>query len=181
MTMPDQPGFALFDTAVGRCVVAWRDDGIAAVQLPEDDEATSRRRLPRRLPGAVEGPPPTAVQRAVDRMTALLDGEPDDLRDVQLDLAGVPAFDRQVYEVTRGIGPGSTLSYGEVAERVGLPGSAQAVGQALGRNPFPIVVPCHRVLAADGGMRGFSAPGGVETKRRMLLREGAPGVAPTLF
>ncbi len=181
MTMPDQPGFALFDTAVGRCAVAWRGDRIASVQLPEDDEAATRRRVLRRLPAAVESPPPAAVQRAVDRMAALLAGEPDDLRDVQLDLDGVPPFDQQVYEVTRGIGPGSTLSYGEVADRVGLPGSAQAVGQALGRNPFPIVVPCHRVLAADGSMRGFSAPGGVETKRRMLLLEGAPGIEPTLF
>lgn len=177
----NRPGFALFDTAVGRCAVAWNDRGIALVGLPEATETKTRARVLRRIPDARETEPPPEVQRAIDAMVALLDGERVDLSGVRLDLDGLPEFHRQVYAVTRTIPPGATLSYGEVAARVGLPGSAQAVGQALGRNPFPIVVPCHRVLAADGSMRGFSATGGVETKRRMLLIEGATGVAPTLF
>ena len=96
-----------------------------------------------------------------------------------LDLDGVPEFHRRVYDVARAIPPGETRSYGEVAAALGEPGAAQAVGRALGRNPVPIVVPCHRVLAADGRLHGFSAPGGIETKRRMLALEGAG--APTLF
>ncbi len=91
----------------------------------------------------------------------------------------VPEFNRRVYAVARAVPPGETITYGEIAERIGERGAAQAVGQALGRNPFPIVVPCHRVLAADGGLGGFSAHGGVATKRRMLAIEGAG--APTLF
>jgi methylated-DNA-[protein]-cysteine S-methyltransferase len=91
----------------------------------------------------------------------------------------VPEFHRRVYDVARAIPPGETLSYGEVAARLGEPAAAQAVGRALGRNPFPIVVPCHRVVAANGALHGFSAPGGIETKRRMLAIEGA--LAPALF
>jgi methylated-DNA-[protein]-cysteine S-methyltransferase len=174
-------GLALFDTAVGRCAVAWTARGIVHVQLPERDETRTRARVLRRFPAARESVPAPDVQRAVDGMVALLRGEPIDLSFVMLDLEGVADFHRRVYEVARTIAPGSTLSYGEIATRLGLPGSAQAVGQALGRNPFAIVVPCHRVLAADGSMRGFSADGGVDTKRRMLLIEGAHGVAPTLF
>jgi methylated-DNA-[protein]-cysteine S-methyltransferase len=117
-------------------------------------------------------------------MTTLLSGERIDLTWVELDLTGVPDYHRRVYDVTRTIPAGSTMTYGEVARRIdpqAPPGTAQAVGQALGRNPCPIVVPCHRVLAAGGHLGGFSADGGADTKRRMLLIEGAPGVAPTLF
>jgi len=107
----------------------------------------------------------------------------DDLRELVLDMEGLPPFNRRVYELARTIPPGSTLTYGDIAVRLGSPGTARAVGQALGHNPFPIVVPCHRVLAADGRMGGFSAPGGVVTKRRMLAIEGVEGVRPepTLF
>ncbi|MDQ1741010.1 MAG: methylated-DNA-[protein]-cysteine S-methyltransferase, partial [Pseudonocardiales bacterium] len=112
----------------------------------------------------------------------LFEGSGDDLADVELDLSGVPAFHRSVYQLTRGIRPGSTLSYGAIATELGLPGAARAVGRALGHNPCPIIVPCHRVLAADGSMHGFSANGGVATKRRMLQLEGAlPPDEPTLF
>lgn len=106
-------------------------------------------------------------------MVALLRGEPRDLRDLPLELDGLPEFQRRVYEIARTIPPGSTLSYGELARRMGVPGAARAVGQALGKNPFPIVVPCHRVLAAGGKMGGFSAAGGVSTKARMLRIEKA--------
>jgi methylated-DNA-[protein]-cysteine S-methyltransferase len=171
-------GFALFDTAIGRCGVAWSERGIAGVQLPESSEQETSRRLRRRAPGARELPPPPAVQRAIDGIVALLGGEASDLGDVALDFDGVPAFDRGVYEVARTIRPGATLSYGEIAARLGDRLLARDVGQALGRNPFAIVVPCHRVVAAGGKLGGFSATGGTGTKLRLLALEGAPVNAP---
>jgi methylated-DNA-[protein]-cysteine S-methyltransferase len=119
------------------------------------------------------------VRDAIDAMTALLRGEAVDLRDVPLDLGAVPDFARRVYAVAQAIPPGSTRTYGEVAAQVGEPGAARAVGRAMGQNPVPIVVPCHRVVAAGGALGGFSARGGASTKRRMLAIEGA--LAPTLF
>ncbi|CAO5159146.1 methylated-DNA--(protein)-cysteine S-methyltransferase [Frankia sp. AiPs1] len=201
--VPMDPGVALFDTAVGRCGVAWGTAGLVAVALPAGADAATLALLHRHLrdrrddgrhgcdgldgdrhpaPGATSDSPPAEVADAVERMAGLLGGVPDDLADVRVDLSGVPDFHRRVYEVTRAIPPGTTLTYGEVAARVGMPGAAQAVGQALGRNPVPIVVPCHRVVAAGGAMHGFSAPGGIETKRRMLTIEGAlEPPPPTLF
>jgi methylated-DNA-[protein]-cysteine S-methyltransferase len=176
------PGFALFDTAVGRCGIAWTEHGVAGVQLPETNELTARAWVLRTCPGAHEATPPPDVARALDDITRLLGGEARDLTGVALDMQRVPAFNRRVYEVARTISPGTTLSYGEVAARLGDPGLARAVGKALAQNPFPIVVPCHRVVAADGRMGGFSAPGGTATKRRLLAIEGAPaGGPPTLF
>ena len=172
--------FGLFDTAIGRCGIAWGERGIVGVQLPERHERETRRRLLRRSPTAREAPPPPDVQCVIDAIAALLRGEARDLSTVALDLDGVPAFDRRVYELARTIPPGATLSYGEVAARLGEPGAARAVGLALGRNPFAIVVPCHRVLAAGGKLGGFSANGGIATKLRLLALEGAPvnGVLP---
>jgi methylated-DNA-[protein]-cysteine S-methyltransferase len=161
-------GFALFDTAVGRCAIAWGDNGIVGVQLPEADEIETRARALRRFPHACEGPPPSGVQRAVHGIVALLRGEASDLSTVALDLSRVPPFHRRVYEVVRTIPPGATLSYGDIAARLGAAGAARAVGQALARNPFAIVVPCHRVLAAGGKAGGFSANGGITTKLRLL-------------
>ena len=172
-------GYTLFDTALGRCAIAWRPGGIVSVELPGADDAATRRRILRSRPGAVDAPPPPGVAAAIDRIAHLLAGEPDDLATVALDMTDVPEFHRRVYDAARAIPPGETLSYGAIAERIGERGGAQAVGQALGRNPFPIVVPCHRVLAADGSLHGFSAPGGTATKRRMLEIEGA--TAPALF
>jgi len=166
-------GFALFDTAIGRCAIAWSERGVLAVQLPEADERHTRARLVRRFPQAREAPPPPAVARALEGIAALLRGERVDLSAVALDLDGVPPFHRRVYEVARTIAPGATRSYGEIAARLGAPRSARAVGQALGRNPFAILVPCHRVLAAGGKPGGFSANGGVATKLRLLAIEGA--------
>jgi methylated-DNA-[protein]-cysteine S-methyltransferase len=171
--------FTLFDTALGRCGIAWGPRGISAVQLPEADEQALRRRLARTMPSAHESPPPPEVQNAIDAIVALLDGEPRDLATVALDMERLPEFNRRVYAVARAVPPGGTITYGEIAERIGERGAAQAVGQALARNPFPIIVPCHRVLAAGGALGGFSARGGVATKRRMLAIEGAG--APTLF
>jgi methylated-DNA-[protein]-cysteine S-methyltransferase len=170
-------GFALFDTAIGRCGIAWGGQGVAGVQLPEAREAATRARVVQRFPGAHEGTPPPEVQGAVDGIVALLRGEPSRLEDVALDMDAVPPFHRRVYEVARTIPPGATLSYGEVAARMGAAGAARAVGQALGRNPFAIVVPCHRVLAAGGKVGGFSANGGLRTKLRLLTIEGASASA----
>jgi len=166
-------GFALFDTAIGRCGVAWGERGVAGVQLPEAGERETRARMLHRFPTAGEAVPPPEVQRVIDRIVALLRGEACDLSTVALDMDQVSAFHRRVYEAARAIPPGMTLSYGDIAARAGAPGAARAVGQALGRNPFPIVVPCHRVLAAGGKIGGFSAQGGIATKRRMLAIEGA--------
>src|SRR5215831_1269759 len=167
-------GFALFDTAIGRCGVAWGERGVAGVQLPEAGERETRARMLQRFPTAAEITPPPEVHRAIDCIAALLRGEVSDLSTIALDMEQVPSFHRRVYEAARTIPPGMTLSYGDIAARVGAPGAARAVGQALGRNPFPIVVPCHRVLAAGGKIGGFSAQGGIATKRRMLSIEGAP-------
>ena len=166
-------GFTLFDTPLGRCGIAWAKQGIVGVQLPEAREAETRKRLLRQFPEAREMSPPRSVQRAIDAVLGLLRGEADDLRTVVLDMDAVPPFHRRVYDAARAIAPGATLSYGEIATRIGSPGSARAVGQALGRNPFAIVVPCHRVLAANGRLGGFSANGGITTKIRMLTLEAA--------
>ena len=175
-------GFALFDTDIGRGGIAWGARGIIGVQLPEASEARTRARLVRRYPHAREGPPPAEVRRVIDGIVALLRGEASDLSAAALDMDGVVEFDRRVYAVARGIAPGATLSYGEIAARLGERGLARDVGQALGRNPFPLIVPCHRVLAAGGKAGGFSANGGVTTKLRLLTIERArTSDAPTLF
>ncbi|HEY3816529.1 MAG TPA: methylated-DNA--[protein]-cysteine S-methyltransferase [Polyangiaceae bacterium] len=166
------PAFALFDTAVGRCAVAWTERGVVWVQLPDADDAAMRKKLLARYPGALEATPHGAAKRAVDAMRAHLSGQMDPLDAMELDYAGVPLFHRRVYEALRQVGPGQTVGYGELAVRVGSPGAARAVGQAVGKNPFPVVVPCHRVLAAGGRAGGFSAYGGLETKRRLLAIEG---------
>jgi methylated-DNA-[protein]-cysteine S-methyltransferase len=170
-----ETGFALFDTTIGPCGIAWNGRGVAGVQLPEGSPDETRARLRRRFPDAREGPPPAPVRRAIDGVVALLRGEPSELETVTLDMERVPLFHRRVYEVARTIPPGATLSYGEVAARMGEPGAARDVGQALGQNPFAIIVPCHRVLAAKGKVGGFSARGGVRTKLRLISSERAGG------
>lgn len=175
-------GFALFDTAIGTCGIAWDGDVVVGAQLPEASREAAIARLSRRAPGAVEAEPPPAVRRVIDRVVALVAGEKVMFDDVALGFGDTPDFNRKVYEVALSIPPGETLTYGEVAKRIGEPGAAQAVGQALGRNPIPIIVPCHRVLAAGGRTGGFSAHGSVETKLRLLSIERARTTAePTLF
>jgi methylated-DNA-[protein]-cysteine S-methyltransferase len=174
-------GFAMFDTAVGRCAIAWSSRGIAGVQLPERDEATTRARLLKRNAGAREAPPPPEVARAIDEIVALIRGERRDLSAIVLDMEGVPEFNRRVYDIARGIAPGSTLTYGAIATQLGAT-DARGVGEALGQNPFPIIVPCHRVVAAGRRTGGFSARGGIATKLRLLAIEGTRlDDAPTLF
>jgi methylated-DNA-[protein]-cysteine S-methyltransferase len=174
-------GFALFDTPSDCCGIVWNGRGIAGVQLPETDRRAVRNRILRRFPGACEAVPPADVQRVVDDIAALLNGEPRDLGYAKIDTAALPDFHRRVYDVARTIPAGATLSYGEIAERLGDRLLAREVGEALGQNPFPIIVPCHRVLAAGGKMGGFSARGGVRTKLRLLSIEGAEPGGPTLF
>jgi methylated-DNA-[protein]-cysteine S-methyltransferase len=165
-------GYTLFNSPIGPCGIAWGPRGLAGFQLPETSAEDTRARMARRFPEALERMPPPGVQRAVDAILGLLRGEGADLTAIPLDMEGVPAFHQRIYEVTRAIPPGSTLSYGEVAAKAGAPGAARAVGQALGRNPFAILVPCHRVLAAGGKAGGFSANGGLTTKTRLLAIEG---------
>ena len=174
--------YAFFPTVIGACGLAWGDQGVAAVSLPETHEARLRTRFKARFPTAEESQPPPAVARIIERIQALLRGEPDDLQDVALDDAAVPAFNKSVYDIARRIAPGSTRTYGDIARELGDPLLAREVGQALGRNPFPIIVPCHRVLAAHGKTGGFSATGGIETKFRMLAIERAKtDNTPSLF
>ncbi|WP_291856737.1 methylated-DNA--[protein]-cysteine S-methyltransferase [Bradyrhizobium sp.] len=174
--------FAIFDTAIGRCGVVWRARGISSVQLPMGDANKTRTRLRQRHDDLIEAPPPATVQAAIDGIVELLAGKPNDLTDVVLDLDGVPDFNRGVYEIARTIPPGKTLTYGDIARKLGGVELSRDVGQALGRNPCPIVVPCHRVLAAGNKPGGFSANGGVMTKLKMLAIEGAAvNHTPNLF
>jgi len=179
--MDDALKFTLFQTAIGYCGLVWSSRGIAGVRIAEKSQHSVRNGIVRRYPGAREILPPPNVQSVIADIVALLKGEVKELNSVALDFDGVPDFYRRVYDVARGIRPGETLSYGEIAARLGDRRLAREVAQALSENPFPIIVPCHRVLAAGGKMGGFSAPGGVRTKLRMLSIEGAHYGAPTLF
>jgi methylated-DNA-[protein]-cysteine S-methyltransferase len=165
--------YALFETAIGWAGVAWGDKGRVAVHLPESAPDAARRSFLRRLPGAAEAAPPPAVEAAIAGIRELLSGTPNALLDVPIDIARVPDFNARVYEIARAIPPGETLTYGEIAVKLGDRLLARDVGAALGKNPWPIVVPCHRVTAAGGKLGGFSARGGVNTKVKLLAIEGA--------
>lgn len=168
----DQTGFALFETSIGTGAVAWQGPALIGVQLPEATAPATRARMQRRFPALRELPAPAMVQAAITRIQQTLLGHSDDLIDLPLDMSAVPPFHQRVYELVRAIPFGQTLTYGEVARRLGDAGAARAVGQAMGHNPFAPVVPCHRVMAAQGKMGGFSATGGAVTKRKMLITEG---------
>ncbi|MBM3548711.1 MAG: methylated-DNA--[protein]-cysteine S-methyltransferase [Alphaproteobacteria bacterium] len=175
-------GFALFDTEIGACAIIWADGGIIGMQLPERRDEQARARLAKRYPGASEAGPPPEIESVIAEVQALLRGEARDLAGVSLDMDAVPEFERKVYEIARAIPPGRTMTYGEIATRLGDKALSRDVGAALGRNPFPIVVPCHRVLGSSGKAGGFSARGGVDTKMRMLQIEGAKtSDEPSLF
>ncbi len=165
-------GYTLFPTAIGPCAVAWTERGICAIQLPDADEERTTRLLRARIPSAEPATPTRDVALAIRRIREHLAGSAQDLTTIRLDTSRLGAFDARIYELARRIPTGQTVTYGELARRAGSPGAARAVGVSMGRNPYPIVVPCHRVVA-KGGAGGFSAPGGLLTKARLLAAEGA--------
>jgi methylated-DNA-[protein]-cysteine S-methyltransferase len=169
--------YTLFDTAIGWAGLAWNDRGLVSVHLPERDPEKARRGFQRRFPEATEADAPDGLAPVIEGVRALMRGEKADLSAAPLDIGRVPAFNAQVYEITRQIPAGETLTYGEIAVRLGDKLLARDVGAALGQNPWPIVVPCHRVTAAGGKLGGFSARGGARTKLRLLAIEGAPAAA----
>jgi len=175
-------GFAVYDTPIGHCGIVWDDHAVIGSQLPQADAESTRARVRRRFPAAAEREPSPQARECVEAVRALLlGGDPAVLRSVPLDLSRVPPFHARVYELVRTIPVGRTMTYGEVAAELGEPGSARAVGQAMGSNPFAPIVPCHRVVAAGGGKGGFSAHGGTRTKVRILEIEGVHLEEPTLF
>lgn len=163
--------YLLFKTPVGPCGLLWSEHGLCAIQLPESSESATRQRIFERYPACRERAPSPTVSQAVALITELLHGTKPSLDQLVLDLRGVSPFCRKVYAAARQIPVGETISYGELAQRIGSPGAARAVGRALGTNPLPIVVPCHRVLAAGGKLGGFTAHGGLATKQRLLACE----------
>lgn len=173
--------YCLFETPLGACGIAWRetaDSGsqaaVTAVQLPEATPRATESRIARKAGLSQVDTPPLEIAAIIEKIRKHLQGEVQDFRNVALDLENVDPFFRQVYEATRQIPPGQTRTYGEIAKAVGQPAAAQEVGQAMAKNPVPIIVPCHRVAAAGGKLGGFSAPGGPATKARLLALEGAP-------
>jgi methylated-DNA-[protein]-cysteine S-methyltransferase len=174
--------FTLFPTPVGACAIAWRNGKICASHLPEADDGLTEARIAKRAGGAGRGDPPTFVRSAIEGILDLLSGSPNDLAFIDCDFTGLSPLQTGVYRLARQIMPGKTRTYGELALELGGKALAQAVGKALGDNPLPIIVPCHRILGAGGRLTGFSAGGGVNTKLKLLEIEKAQvGIAPTLF
>jgi methylated-DNA-[protein]-cysteine S-methyltransferase len=175
-------GYTIFDTGIGRCGITWSDTGVAGVQLPEAREIETRKRLFQLYPDARDMRPPVTVEIAIEGIVALLRGGPADLSDTTLDMNGIHAFNARVYEFTRKIPRGETRSYAEVAAGLRATGAVHSVAQAIARNPFMIIVPCHRVLEAGGYADKISPNGGAISKRRLLSIEGAhPISSKTLF
>ena len=166
-------GYTIFDTGIGRCGIAWGHLGILGVQLPEAREIETRKRLFQLYPDAREMRAPLDIETAIEGIAALLRGESSDLSNVLLDMSGIHAFNQRVYALTRTIPRGETRTYGEVAASLRASGAAHSVAQALARNPFMIIVPCHRVLEAGGYADKISPNGGAISKRRLLSIEGA--------
>jgi methylated-DNA-[protein]-cysteine S-methyltransferase len=169
--------YHLFETAIGWAGVAWGEQGLIGAHLPERDKEIVRKSFARRYPEASEAEPTPEMADVIERIRALMRGEKADLSEAPIDIARVPEFNAKVYEITRKIPAGETLTYGEIATRLGDRLLARDVGAALGKNPWPIVVPCHRVTAAGGKLGGFSARGGAMTKLKLLEIEGAAAAA----
>ncbi len=174
-------GYCLFDTSFGRCGIGWGEKGISHFQLPSADSDADDARL-RELTGtAGPGTPPPVIAKAIADLVAYFDGVAKDFSSFPVDLSSVEPFHARVLAAARKVGWGEISSYGalarEVADDVAV---SRAVGQAMGRNPIPVIIPCHRILTADGRIGGFSAPGGTITKTRLLELEGALRKTPTL-
>jgi methylated-DNA-[protein]-cysteine S-methyltransferase len=169
--------YHLFETVIGWAGIAWSEQGLIGAHLPERDKEIVRKSFARRYPEAMEAAPTREMADVIERIRALMRGEKADLSEAPLDIAHVPEFNAKVYEITRKIPAGETLTYGEIAVRLGDRLLARDVGAALGKNPWPIVVPCHRVTAAGGKLGGFSARGGAMTKLKLLEIEGAAAAA----
>jgi methylated-DNA-[protein]-cysteine S-methyltransferase len=175
-------GYTIFDTAIGRCGIAWGDLGIIGVQLPEVRELDTRKRLFHLYPEAREIRPPVNVEAAIEGIAMLLRGGVSDLSDVTLDMTGIPAFNQRVYAFARSIPRGESRTYADVASALRASGATHSVAQAIARNPFMIIVPCHRVLEAGHYADNISPNGGVISKRRLLSIEGThPTTSRTLF
>ncbi|GLR85641.1 methylated-DNA--protein-cysteine methyltransferase [Bradyrhizobium iriomotense] len=174
--------YTIFDTAIGRCGIVWSGAGIVAVQLPEARELDTRRRIFQVHPEAREQRPSGNTELAIEAIAAFLHGDAADVPDISLDMSGVPGFNRRVYDFTRAIPRGATRTYGEIAKALGASGALHSVAQAIGKNPFMIIVPCHRVLEVGNYADRISPYGGVISKRRLLSLEGAhPVASKTLF
>jgi methylated-DNA-[protein]-cysteine S-methyltransferase len=163
--------YRLFDTAIGPCGVAWSELGVTALQLPEVDASATEKRLRARAAKASQAAP-AGIDQLIAEVRDYMTGRKIDFAAVALDLTNVEAFQRAVYDAARAVPWGRTVSYGELARQTGSPGAARAVGHALSRNPVPIIIPCHRVLAKGRRVGGFSAHGGTFTKERLLALEG---------
>ena len=189
LTEADAPmRYHLFATPIGPVGVAWSDNGLTRLQLPELDPGATERRLRGRSPRAAPGRPTAQIDRAIAQVESYLAGKRVDFASVELDLSGIGAFHHRIYDAARRVPWGETTTYGDLAQRVGSPGAARAIGQAMGRNPVPIIIPCHRILASGKKVGGFSAFGGVTTKQRLLALEGVrldddapllPGLLPS--
>jgi methylated-DNA-[protein]-cysteine S-methyltransferase len=175
-------GYTIFDTAIGRCGIVWSNAGILGVQLPEMREIDTRRRLLRLYDEAREQRPSLNTEIAIDAIAVMLRGQHVDFTDIALDMQDIPPFSRRVYEFTRTIPRGETRTYDEVARALRITGAAHSVAQVMAKNPYMIIVPCHRVLEAGRYADRMSAFGGSIPKRRLLSLEGtAPAVGKTLF
>jgi methylated-DNA-[protein]-cysteine S-methyltransferase len=170
--------YTLFETVIGWAGLAWGERGLVAAHLPDATPEIAAKSFQRRFPDIAPGEPPAYVLDAIERIRALMTGEAADLTGVPIEIGRVPEFNARVYEIARSVPPGQTITYGEIAQQLGDKLLARDVGAALGQNPWPIVVPCHRVTAAGGKTGGFSARGGVNTKLKLLTIEGAAFVQP---
>jgi methylated-DNA-[protein]-cysteine S-methyltransferase len=164
--------YHVFDTGLGPCGIAWSERGMTRLQLPERTRSATERRLRARPVECGAGVPPPSILQAIASLERYFVGERVDFSIVALDLRAVGPFHRKVYDAARSLGWGQTATYGDLARQAGSPGAARAVGQAMGHNPVPIIIPCHRVLASGRKIGGFSAFGGALTKQRLLALEG---------
>lgn len=173
--MAQAPSFNLFETALGWIGIAWTAAGICALQTPDSSREATLKRLRHRLAPRIANETddlPHFIRNAARLLQNYAAGEHIELRAIPVDLGNMDAFNLDIYRVARELGFGETVTYGELARRAGHPGLARETGQALGANPVPIIVPCHRIVAAGGKLGGFSAPGGTRTKERFLALEG---------